>query len=160
MKDCLKLRPREWALYKYLRQVAIEDPTRWVSHKEICTALPELFTLNHLACKKLCSSSIQKVVIAINDSPYIEKIILYDKQMYKLASCSEEAQKFLNDKLLDKGARIISRYWKLSNKVAKDGQGKLLSTRGDLIDERSKARRFVETYVNRPSSHDNHDTDI
>lgn len=137
----------QWKLYNFLKKSAMKDPNHWVTHEEICDALPEEFFLNHRACRKKCCSSIQMNIIKINNSKEIEKIIMYKNQSYKLAINREEAIEFVKTKLLNKGCRILKRYWQLFDKISKDGQGKLLSTRGDVIDEESKARPYVEAFV-------------
>lgn len=137
-----------WKLYNFLKDKAIEDPTHWVTHEEICAALPDEFTMNHQACKKKCCSSIQQHIIEINECDEIEKIILYKNQTYKLASNKKEAEKFIKKKLLLKACRIFKRYWQQLDKINKDGQGKLLSNKGNPIDEKSKARKYVEAFVN------------
>ena len=40
----------------------------------------------------------------------------------------------------------LTRYWKYLKKIKKNGQGKLLSTQLEPIDEESHARKFVESY--------------
>lgn len=141
-----------WKLYNFLKQQAIENPNHWVTHEEICRAMPDEFTMNHLACQKKCCSSIQLNVIEINNSDEIEKIIMYRNQSYKLATSEEEAINFVKTKLLYKGCRILSRYWQLLDKIMSNGQGKLLSTRGNVIDEESRARPYVEAFVKKAIS--------
>lgn len=138
---------KQWKLYNFLKITAQKYPDKWVTHEEICEALPNDFKMNHVAIKKKCSSMIQRQIIEINSSREIEKIIMYRNQSYKLATSQEEALEFVNNKLLYKGCRILKRYWQLRDKIMKDGQGKLLSTRGDVIDEESKARPYVEAFI-------------
>lgn len=138
---------RQWKLYNFLKISAQKNPDKWVTHEEICAALPDDFKMNHVAVKKKCCSMIQQQVIEINSSSEIEKIIMYKNQSYKLAASSEEAIDFIKKKLLYKGCRILKRYWQLYDKIINDGQGKLLSTRGDVIDEESKARPYVEAFI-------------
>lgn len=143
-----KLNSTNWALYNFLKTKTNDNPNHWVTHGEICSALPMDFSMNHQACKKICCSKIQRHIIEINESNEIEKIILYKNQSYKLATSNEEAESFIKEKLLIKGCRILKRYWQILDKINKDGQGKILSSRGDIIDESSKTRRFVESFIN------------
>ena len=143
---------KQWRLYNFLKFTAQVHPDKWVSHEEICEALPNDFKMNHIAVKKKCCSTIQKQVIDINSSDEIEKIIMHKNQTYKLAASQEEAFDFIKNKLLYKGCRILERYWQLHDKIFKDGQGKLLSVRGDVIDEESRARPYVEAFVKKTFS--------
>lgn len=148
-----------WKLYRFLKQKAIEDSNHWITHEEICEALPEEFKMNHQACNKKCCSTIQQHIIEINECDEIEKIIIYKNQSYKLASNKEEAEEFIKRKLLTKGCRILKRYWQLLDKISSNGQGKLLSNRGNPIDENSKARKYVESFIESSLGNENEEND-
>ena len=143
-----KLSTYQWELYNFIKEKSIEDSEHWVTHEEICERFPRKFQLNHQACLKKCSSRIQKEIIVINSSPEIEKIIIYKNQTYRVASSKEELDQFLETKFLNRAFRILKRYWQLKDKGEKDGQVKLLSARGDVIDDKSQVRKFIEAFIN------------
>lgn len=144
----------QWRLYNFLKHKAELNPDHWVSQQEICDALPELFSMNHLAIKKKCSSMIQQQVIKINEDNTIEKIIMFKNQTYKLATTPEEALNFINQKLFQRGCNALRRYGQLRDKIFKNGQGKLLSNKGRAIDETSKARPYVEAFISQIQQED------
>ena len=150
-----KMGTKEWRLYKYLREQATIDPNHWVSHEEICEALPDIFEMNHQAVSKMCCSRIQHYILRINANVEIEKIILYKQQKYKLAANAEEALEFIERKLLKRALRSFKRYWVLREKIESNGQGKLISNRDRAIDKHSHAREFVETFLNEALNSEN-----
>ena len=84
----------------------------------------------------------QGVIKTIETTSKKEKIEVFS------SITKEEAEKFIKKKLLLKACRIFKRYWQQLDKINKDGQGKLLSNKGNPIDEKSKARKYVEAFVN------------
>ncbi len=138
---------KQWRLYNFLKNKSQENPEHWVTHEEICKELPDLFSLNHKAINKMCSSHIQQHILKINEDIGIEKIIMYKNQSYRLAKDSSEAFDFIRNKLFIRGLRHLKRYWTLLDKIRNDGQMKLLSNRGDIIEKDSRARDYFETYL-------------
>ena len=139
---------RQWRLYNYLKKCAEENSDRFITQEEICEVLNEDYSLNHKAMNKMCCSYIQSDVLYINSSLEVDKIILFKHQTYKIAKDYDEAIDFLNKKFLKKIKKLGSRYTAIKKKIYQDGQGKILSNRGEVIDGKSKAREYRETYIN------------
>lgn len=82
----------------------------------------------------------------INDNPEIDKFILLRNNQFKIATAEEAKEEV--ERLKDRAMRLLVRMSKLSNKIKSHGQGKLLSNRLDPIDEESRAREYIETFIN------------
>lgn len=146
IKKHSKLTPIDWELYNFIKQYTLEHPHQYVTHEQICEALPHIFKMNHTAVNKKCCSNIQAHILKINESPEIEKIIIYKGQAYKLAESEEEAINFIDVKFQERMNRLSHRMALLKDKVKRDGQGKLMSTRCVPMED-SQGRPYVETYV-------------
>lgn len=116
---------RQKKLYDFLTQEFEKDSEHYITHLEICNALPEFYKLNHKAVSKMCCSVIQADIIRINQNPEFENIILFKNQSYKIASTGKEARDFLNAKYVEKQKRAWNRYWLMLKKVRDDGQVRL-----------------------------------
>ena len=80
----------------------------------------------------------------INLSYETDKLIISDNFEYWLGN-EQETKTFIDKLWKDLEPRLV-RYWAYLKKVARDGQGQLLSRRLDPIDENSSARAFIESY--------------
>ena len=76
-----------------------------------------------------------------------DKIIITDKYVYWIGS-EEETTEYLN-RCWDALVPSLDRYWKMIKKAKRNGQYKIFSTRGDIIDDNSKARRYVESFIDK-----------
>ena len=79
------------------------------------------------------------------NSARIEKIIIKDEGHFRLGTMDENIE--YANKLYIKGTRIMAKYGAISRRIPKDGQGKLLGSSGQVIDENSDARPFIETHI-------------
>ena len=79
----------------------------------------------------------------LNLSYEIDKIVISENFEYWLGD-QEQTKEFING-LWDDLFPRLSRYWAYKRKVARNGQGKLLSDQLKPIDDESKAREFIES---------------
>ena len=139
-----ELTPRQWALYRLIKHNSLVEH-RKTTQKEICDVLRaygykwDEDERSHDHC-----TAIWKDVKDNNESYEHDKIIISKNFEYWIGN-EEETQEFLNQLWKDLCPRLI-RFWNYKNKVARDGQYQLLSTKLNPIDESSKARHFIESY--------------
>lgn len=141
-----ELTPRQWALYRLIKYNSLVEH-RKTTQKEICDKLGETFGYkwvetsgeNHDHC-----STIWKDIKDNNESYEHDKIIISKNYEYWIGN-EEETQEFLNELWNNLCPRLV-RYWNYKQKVARNGQGQLFSTKLNPIDENSKAREFIESY--------------
>lgn len=142
MKKQEEMTTRRWTLYNYIKA------NKKVNTRDICRDLPEHYTLAtsdriHNPCVLVNTD-----VDAINASPEIEKIIVHDREYnFWLATNKEETVAFAEQLYKKRALRALKKYWNMLAKADADGQGKLISCKGDIIDGNSKAREFVEAFV-------------
>ena len=137
------LTSEEWALYRLIKYNS-EVLDRRTTQREICDKIPEYKWNDNPLAHDHCSS-IWTAIKNLNESNEIEKVIISFNFTYWLGG-KEETQVFL-DKLWTDLAPRLRRYWLYLQKINKDGQGKLLSTQLNPIDEDSQAREFVESFL-------------
>jgi hypothetical protein len=138
-----KLIPRQWALYRLIRHYSL-DLGKKITQREICDLLPEYYKWNddiktHDHCVMIWGD-----IKNLNLSYEIDKIVISDNYEYWLGD-QEQTKEFING-LWDDLFPRLSRYWAYKQKVARNGQGKLLSDQLQPIDDESKAREFIESY--------------
>lgn len=133
-----KLTSRQWKLYNLLKS----DPNKWFTQKEIADAIPDY---NYTERKNDKCSSIREDKIAINASIEVEKIIVMKNYCFKIGNekeYREERRKHIS-RLKNQKREIEN----IDYKYQHNNQGKLISNQGAVIDEKSKARHFFETFV-------------
>ena len=135
----MKLGDKEKALYNFLLAQALIDPNHYVTHEEICNALPEYFSMNHKAVNKECCSRIQIYVLKINESN-VEKIIIYKNQTYKIATNQKEVDEFIKRMFNAKYKRMNDRLKTIQSKKMLDGQTILLN------EDTNSLKECVKTY--------------
>jgi hypothetical protein len=143
----MKLTTRQWTTYSLIsnnshagRKTTIGEI---IGHYPI-TDYEDGYTFNKKTSHDPCRLVWQDIV-AINASSEIEKIIIIDNFTYHLAT-EEEAMAYYK-RLRSKALKAMARAYCIKLKIKADGQGKLISCHGDPIDEESKARRFVEAFL-------------
>jgi len=136
---------RQWALLNLLKQNSFAEH-RKTSQKEICDKLAkygykwkETSGENHDHC-----STIWNDIAAINLSYDTDKLIISDNYEYWLGN-EEETLDFIDGLWSDLAPRLI-RYWAYLKKAQRNGQGLLIDRKGNVIDENSQARAFIESY--------------
>ena len=136
------LTSEEWALYRLIKYNS-EVLDRRTTQKEICEKLGLTYNDDpkaHDHCPKVWT-----LIKNLNESNEIEKVIISFNFEYWLSN--EAETKVYLDKLWTDLAPRLRRYWLYLQKINKDGQGKLLSTQLNPIDEDSQAREFVESFL-------------
>lgn len=138
------LTPRQWALFRLIQHNSLIE-NRKTTQREIYEKLREYgYEWNddekaHDHCVAVWSD-----IKDLNLSYQNDKVIISKNFEYWIGN-EKETQEFLDKLWSDLCPRLI-RYWNYSQKVSRDGQGQLFSTRLDPIDDNSKARKFIESY--------------
>lgn len=136
------LTPVEWSLYRLIKYNS-EVLKRKTTQREVANALGLKYN-EDIKCHDACPS-VWALISHINLSEEIEKVIINDNFTYWIGN-EEETRAYL-DKLWDDLEPRLIRYWRYLNKIKKNGQGKLISCQNQPIDEDSKAREFVESFL-------------
>ena len=150
-----KLTPRQWWLYNFVKKAASLERGKWLTQDDIVNGIwcdltychDDKYQLNenphsHDRCEKIWLD-----VEAINKSPEVDKIILVNDHSYKMAVDYEEADKFYLEQIRKRAIASLVRYSNAKRKCKADGRGKLLSLDLKPIDEESKAKAFIEAFV-------------
>ena len=139
------LTPRQRALYRLIKKNTLEG--RKTTQKEICDKI-EGYTYidsknSHDHCPQIWVDIEGKE--GLNFSPSIQKIIIQRDFEYWIGN-KEEVDEYLAFKWSQIEPRLI-RYWALKSKTEEDGQCQLFDCDGKLIVDGSKARGYVEAYL-------------
>ena len=137
-----KLTPRQWELYRLIYRNSIELH-RKTTQREICDLIPEYQWSESENTSDHCST-IWNDVCANNLSLEHDKLIITEKYEYWIGS-EKETTEFIEGLWKKLSPRLI-RYWFYLKKTKHDGQGKLLSNQGEVIDTNSVAREFIESF--------------
>ena len=138
-----KLSPRHWALYRLIKSNS--EAGLETTQEEICSVI-DGFNYNDSEKVHDHCPTIWTAIKDINLSNEVEKIIIYKDFKAHLAHSQEELDEYLDDKWNELAPRLV-RYWFLKKKASMDGQGKLLSDQLRPIDDDSRARAFVESFL-------------
>lgn len=134
----MTLTSRQWDLYNLLKS----QPNKWFTQEEICKSV-DGYTLQNR--KNDRCPTIREDKIVINESLEVDKIIVMDRYCFKIGTREEylrERAKHVS-RLKAQKAQIENMDFKYKHNM----QGKLLSNRGEIIDEQSRARKFFETFI-------------
>jgi hypothetical protein len=133
---------KDYAVYRYLEQVAEENPNKWVSKEELINEFPQYFVKgedSHDIC-----STLNMVRLNINRaraSGKVSHLVLLKNHQFKLAVSKDEAEKSIQ-KDYNNAMKLLKRYWQNRGAIKEDGQGKLIDCNGQVITEESLAKRF------------------
>lgn len=140
-----KLTDRHWALLELIKHNSFVEK-RKTTQKEICDKLSEhgyewveTSGENHDHC-----TTIWNDIATINLSYETDKMIISDKYHYWIGD-KTQTDAFM-DKLWSDLFPRLQRYWRYNKKLARDGQYQMVDRKGNVIEEGSKARRFIESY--------------
>lgn len=134
--------PKEYEVYRYLEQVACDDPTRWVSKEELIAKFPQYFIKgedSHDIC-----STLNLVRLRINEARAAGKVshlVLLKDHHFKLCISREEAEEHIN-KDFNNAMKLLKRYWQNMGTIKEDGYGKLIDCNGNVITDESLAKTF------------------
>lgn len=141
----MKLTTRQWKTYNAIKEATEKGKT--ISRRELYLLQPDQYEWHDNPRTHDQCVAIRYDVNAINDSEEIEKIVVYDeKGNFKLAENAEEAYDFLYRVYCKVAVEKFRKMRRIRQKIRANGQGKLISTKGNVIDENSKARSYVEAY--------------
>lgn len=143
-----KLNSRQWATYNLIKENSLKGQA--TAQKEVCDNYPAETRKDGYVWAKGANThdrclKVWHDVHAINASSEVEKIIVMDNFTYRLAT-EEEAGEYYA-KLQERALKALVRAYNVKRKIKADGQGKLISCQGELIDDESKARRFVQAFM-------------
>ena len=134
----MTLTSRQWKLYNLLKS----QPNKWFTQKEICEAIKEYEF--HDRPNDKCPT-IREDKLAINQSLEVDKIVVMDKYQFKIGTKEEYLKERI--KHVNRLKRQKEQIESMDYKYKLDNQGKLISNKGAVIDEQSKARNFFETFI-------------
>lgn len=129
---------RQWQLYNLL----LTEPNRWFTQKEICEKVQGY---NYVERNNDRCPMIRDDKLAINATNEVDKIIVMDRYCFKIATYEEYLQE--RHKHIRRLKNQVKEIENIDYKYRLNGQGKLISNRGEPIDEKSKAKRFIETFI-------------
>ena len=138
-----KLTPRQWATYRLIKENSLNG--RKTTQKEIFEKVDGYVWNEEISAHDHCVA-IGSDIRIINLSYETEKIICYKDFEYWLGT-KEETENFIDDLWTQLAPRLY-RYWFYKKKISNDGQCQLLSRQLKPIDETSKAREYIESFLN------------
>ena len=143
-----ELTPRQRALYRLIKENTLQG--RKTTQREICDKIEGYSYIDSKNSHDHCPQIWVDVEgeDGLNFSPSIQKIIIMRDFEYWIGN-EEEVEDYLTFKWKAIAPRLV-RYWMLKSKVANDGQGQLFDCDGKLILDGSRARGYVEAFLNHP----------
>ena len=147
-----KLNSQQWSVYNYLKQYGKTDASTLAG---ACGYEYDLDSQKRNLSR--ISMFLYEDVNFINNSTEIEKTIVWKVEKgvlwYWIASNFEEVKEFVDRLYFKPASNKFKKAWGLLKKAEMNGQGKFIDTRGNVIEvnsieAHSKARRFVESYMN------------
>lgn len=137
-----KLTPRQWRLLDMIKYASLNEH-RKLTQREICNTIESYEWNDDEKCHDHCPA-IWNDIKDINLSYETDKLIISDRFEYWIGN-KEETLDFL-DKLWSDLSPRLARYWAYLKKVGRDGQGLVIDRKGNVIEEESQARAFIESY--------------
>ena len=137
-----KLTTRQWRLLDLIKFNSLIEH-RKTTQKEICEKISEYEWNDSPKTHDHCVA-IWGDIKDINLSYETDKLIISDNFEYWVGN-EQETKSFI-DKLWNDLEPRLMRYWAYLKKVARNGQGLLIDRKGNVIDENSQARAYVESY--------------
>lgn len=128
------LTTRQWDLYIFLKTYYKEG--YYISKQTICKNLPQHYQIkdNETRTCRTLENDVRK----INNSGLIQKIIVSNKNGYKIGN-EQECEKYIQKRFL-RDLKSLKLNWKLVDKVEMDGQCKFTFGKG-------YERNYVETFI-------------
>lgn len=143
----VELKTIDWTIYEYLKKKFKEDPTQWLSKQQILEDNPILTFASGETSHDICSN-LNRIRLRLNkacNEGQISHLILLSNSRFKIAANEQEAKEFLY-KDFEVGIKRIIRYYENMKVLNRNGQGKLIDCKGNVIDDKSLAKRFNDVF--------------
>lgn len=127
------LTTRQWDLYNFLKDNYKDN--YYISKHTICAWLPQHYQIKENETR--CCRAIEYDVRAINNCDIIQKIIVSNKNGYKIGS-SEECARYVDKRFL-RDLKNLKLNWKLQQKIEDNDQMRFTFTNYE--------RNFIETFI-------------
>lgn len=144
----IKLTTTEWTVYNYLKAKFKEDPNKWVTKREILEDNESVLSASKGETSHDICANLNAIRIKLNKACHegqLSHLILLHNSSFKIAANLEEANKYLY-KDYEIGIKRIIRYYENMRVLKRDGQGKLIDCKGNVITEESLAKRFNDVF--------------
>ena len=134
------LKSSDWALFRLLNEYL-----QGLTIEQVCNALNQYFSYNDsVSAQKNHCPAFYESIENINLSVEVDKLIIRKGDIWKLAD-QKEYQDYQEDNY-SRAMTYLKRYWSSIKKERQDGQGKIISNQGVVIDDKSKAKPFHEAF--------------
>lgn len=137
-----KLTPRQWGVLNLIEKNSLKEH-RKTTQREIFEKVAGFEWNDEPKCHDHCVA-IWNDIKDINLSYQTDKIIISKNFEYWIGN-DEETTEFI-DKLWNDLAPRLTRYWAYLKKAERNGQGIFIDRKGNVIDENSQAREYIESY--------------
>lgn len=139
MKDTT-LTPRQWNVYVFLREYFVENPNTYVSKETLVNNFKLSFNLNpnQEEHNSTAYANLRKDIRAINECATIQKIIVSNRNGYKIAN-EKEAIAYYQKRRRD-ALKILCRVNDVKTRIKNNGQMR-------FVEDDSKARQVIETFM-------------
>ena len=141
------LKTIDWQVYNFLKTGFRSDPKRWFSKQELLDAIPSLSKESGATSHDICST-LNAIRIKLNKASsegQLSHLILLNKGSFKIAANFDEAKEYLSADY-KVGIKRLIRYYENMKVLKRDGQGKLIDCKGNVITEESLAKRFNDVF--------------
>lgn len=143
----IKLKTLDWKVYNYLKAEFKKDNTLWISKKQLLESIPELRANSKATTHDVCSS-LNTIRLRLNKAcsdGQLSHLVLLKDSCFKIAKDREEAKEnFERDRKI--GIQRLVRYYENIGVLNRDGQGKLIDCKGNVITDESLAKRFNDVF--------------
>lgn len=145
-----RLTPRQWALYRLIKENT--EAGRKTTQREICEKVEgyEWHTKesgSHDHCPQIWEDINGEK--GINWAAQVQKTIISQDFEYWLGN-DEEIDDYIGKMWFSGIYPRLRRYWALVGKRKSHGQGQIFSCEGNLIDDESKARGYIDAFMEHP----------
>lgn len=143
----ISLNTLDWNVYTYLKHSFKDDPKRWVSKQELLEGIERLRQSKSETSHDICSS-LNSIRLRLNQAAnegQLSHLVLLNNGKFKIAADLDEATEHLK-KDYNIGIKRLVRYYENMRVLKRDGQGKLMDCKGNIITEESLAKRFNDVF--------------
>ena len=131
----------DWYLFRLIKERG------GLTFAEVCRSLPQFFVwTDTIECHGNHCQALYESIKRINKSNEIDKLIYLDRNTKIISFATKEQCEHMAKHYHDLAMPYLELESKIKKKMVLDGQGKILSNQGKLIDEKSQAKKHIETY--------------